>query len=94
MNSSRHHYAILDYSNLFREIVGTCTRIYFWVPVQNIKQIQFDYNCGINIADLENISWFSLLNLARPQLPRPCQPHKNDVDTLNWIPRKHTKVDP
>ena len=48
----------------------------------------------MKIVDLENISRFPLLFVTGQQIPRKCQPHKNDVDTLNLFHRKHTKVDP
>ena len=48
----------------------------------------------MKIVDLENISWFPLLFLTGQQIPRKYQAHKNDVDTLKSIPRKHTKLDP
>ena len=37
--SSCHHYAIADYSHLFSEIAGICTRTHLRVPVENIKEI-------------------------------------------------------
>ena len=37
--SSRHRYAIADYSHLFPEIVGIYKRIHLWVPVESIKEI-------------------------------------------------------
>ena len=37
-------------------IVGICTRIHLWVPVESIKEILMGYNCGMNILDYENIS--------------------------------------
>ena len=48
----------------------------------------------MNILDLENIAWFSLLFLTGQQISGKDQLHRNDVDTLNWIPRKNPKVDP
>ena len=54
--SSHHRYAIADYSHSFPEIVGICIRIHFRVPVENNKEIQLGYNCGMKIVDLENIS--------------------------------------
>ena len=37
--SSSHRYTIANYSHLFPEIVGICTRICLRVPIENIKEI-------------------------------------------------------
>ena len=37
--SSSHRYTIANYSHLFPEIVGICTRIFLRVSIENIKEI-------------------------------------------------------
>ena len=48
----------------------------------------------MKIVDLENINGSSFLFLTGQEIHKKYQPHKSDVDILNWIPRKYTKVDP
>ena len=37
--SNHHHCTIADYSHLSTEIVGLCSRVHHWVPVENINEI-------------------------------------------------------
>ena len=48
----------------------------------------------MKIVNLENINGSSFLFLTGQEIHKKYQPRKSDVDILNWIPRKYTKVDP